>query len=180
MKNVLLISGSNSQNSINYQLILALKSFFDKSEITLLDLRKLHLPLYNVDDEAQGIPHEAIELRRHFDANDCIVMAVPEYNGSLPAFFKNAIDWLSRVEAPDYRFFKDKKTIIVNATPGFGGNYVLSHMKDIVRKLGGEQIETMNFSRFGEISRLSNTLPEIYNAQIKLEFQGIIDKLGKS
>ena len=50
------------------------------------------------DLEAEhGIPENAYKLARLFVAHDGILIATPEYNGSIPPLLKNAIDWISRV-----------------------------------------------------------------------------------
>ncbi len=179
MKEILLISGSNKRDSINFALIQLLKEQFTHVSTKILDLRTLPLPMYNPDDEINGIPDNAIILRKEFDGHDTILLAIPEYNGSMPAFFKNALDWLSRVEAPDYKYFTGKKLILVNATPGYGGQYVLQHMRDVSKKLGAEKIAIMQFQNFHQITHfndemkklcLNNNVVEAFNRILKENF----------
>ncbi|MFW0792597.1 NAD(P)H-dependent oxidoreductase [Gordonia sp. CPCC 205515] len=54
------------------------------------------LPFYNEDDD-QGAVHQGVAtVRDEIAAADAVLLVTPEYNGTLPAVLKNAIDWLSR------------------------------------------------------------------------------------
>ena len=54
------------------------------------------LPLYNADVEADGDPDAVSSLKKAVGAADGLIVFTPEYNRSMPAVTKNAIDWLSR------------------------------------------------------------------------------------
>lgn len=55
------------------------------------------IPFYNEDiDVADSVPATATALRDAVAASDGLLLVTPEYNGTLPAVLKNAIDWLSR------------------------------------------------------------------------------------
>src|SRR5712691_8203208 len=51
------------------------------------------------DEDVQrddGFPAGAQEFRRRLEASDAFVVSSPEYNASMSAALKNAIDWVSR------------------------------------------------------------------------------------
>jgi len=54
------------------------------------------LPFYDEDVEAAGAPESVAALRTAVQEADAVLVVTPEYNGTLPAVVKNAIDWLSR------------------------------------------------------------------------------------
>ncbi|MBF6332905.1 NAD(P)H-dependent oxidoreductase [Nocardia transvalensis] len=55
------------------------------------------IPFYNEDiDVAGSEPATATALREAVAAADGLLFFVPEYNGTIPAALKNAIDWASR------------------------------------------------------------------------------------
>ncbi|TSE00983.1 NAD(P)H-dependent oxidoreductase [Skermania sp. ID1734] len=55
------------------------------------------VPFYNEDiDVADGLDPAAAALREAVAAADAVLLVTPEYNGTIPAVLKNAIDWLSR------------------------------------------------------------------------------------
>lgn len=55
------------------------------------------IPFYNEDiDVAGAVPAAAERLRDAVAAADAVLLVTPEYNGTLSAVLKNAIDWVSR------------------------------------------------------------------------------------
>ncbi|MBS9534019.1 NAD(P)H-dependent oxidoreductase [Mycobacterium sp. M1] len=55
------------------------------------------LPFYNEDlDTAERLPAQVAALRAAGADADAALVVTPEYNGTIPAVLKNAIDWLSR------------------------------------------------------------------------------------
>ncbi|MBM7366904.1 NAD(P)H-dependent oxidoreductase [Gordonia hydrophobica] len=55
------------------------------------------LPFYNEDlDTAEALPASIAALRGSVAEVDAFLFVTPEYNGTIPAVLKNAIDWLSR------------------------------------------------------------------------------------
>lgn len=72
------------------------------------------LPLYNGDLEHDRRPAGVDALNTAVASADALVFFSPEYNTSLPAVTKNAIDWLSR----EPKAWTDKVTTIVSASPG--------------------------------------------------------------
>ena len=85
-------------------------------------------PIYNADDQnATGIPQAVNVLADAMRAADGVLIVSPEYNWSIPAGLKNAIDWLSRFkEVP----FKDKPVLLQSAAPGLlGGSRAQYHIR---------------------------------------------------
>lgn len=54
------------------------------------------LPVYNADLQQAGSPAQVEQLCQQTAASDALLFATPEYNHSIPAPLKNAIDWISR------------------------------------------------------------------------------------
>jgi NAD(P)H-dependent FMN reductase len=55
------------------------------------------VPFYNEDlDVETSLPSPAARLRQEATSADALLLFSPEYNGTMPATLKNAIDWLSR------------------------------------------------------------------------------------
>lgn len=55
------------------------------------------LPFYNEDLDVEGsVPAGIAALREGLASVDAFLFVTPEYNGTIPAVLKNAIDWLSR------------------------------------------------------------------------------------
>lgn len=93
---ILGICGSLRKESWNLKLLknMLAQTAEKGAETNLFDLTSV--PMFHPDVEAQGIPHEAEALRNAVLEADAIIIACPEYNGSMTATLKNAIEWLSR------------------------------------------------------------------------------------
>src|SRR4051812_43988808 len=103
---VLACAGSLRKASFNRKLIAATveRARAYGAEVDLFDLAEIPMPLYDGDlEEASGLPSGAVELRRRVAAADAVIIATPEYNGSLPGVLKNAIDWTSRPPSQPWR-----------------------------------------------------------------------------
>lgn len=138
---ILAFAGSTQKNSINKKLVAdAVRGM--KGKVTLVDLKDYPMPFYDADLEtAEGMPEKARAFRKLMLESDVIVIASPEYNGSLSAVLKNTIDWASRTEKGEgsREAFKDKKFIIMSASPGpTGGARGLVHLRTILENLGGK------------------------------------------
>lgn len=125
--NIVAMVGSPSKNSINKKVVEFMKDRYkDKLDITILEIDKL--PFHNYDTEDTP-PELIIEMRKQILEADGVLFATPEYNQSIPATLKNAIDWFSRVEA----VLMDKPAMIVGASPGrLGTVRAQEHLKDIL------------------------------------------------
>ncbi|MCE7009623.1 NAD(P)H-dependent oxidoreductase [Kibdelosporangium philippinense] len=92
---ILALSGSLRKASLNTRLLTAAQNVappelsFDRFQ----DLAAI--PPFN-EDEEHPAPAAVTDLRQRIHAADGVLIATPEYNGSLPGVLKNALDWLSR------------------------------------------------------------------------------------
>jgi NAD(P)H-dependent FMN reductase len=94
--NVLALVGSLRAASVNRQIAeLAAENAPDGVAVKLYDGLG-DVPFYNEDIEGPGAPGAATKLRHAVAEADAVLVVTPEYNGSIPAVVKNAIDWLSR------------------------------------------------------------------------------------
>ncbi|MGI3067534.1 NADPH-dependent FMN reductase [Vibrio alginolyticus] len=141
MKKILALSGSNHSQSIHNTLIRSLAEKATQTKVTIIELKDFDLPMYGIDAESKGIPADAITLRQMMNEHDALIIASPEHNGSMPAFLKNVIDWLSRVAESGKSFFGDDKkpVLLVSASPGpNGGATNLRTMAELMPWWGGD------------------------------------------
>jgi chromate reductase len=93
------------------------------------------LPLFNQDILDAGMPEPVKRLRAEIAAADGLLIASPEYNFSVPAPLKNAIDWASR--APK-QSFQDKPIAIFSVAPGpVGGARMQYDLRKMLVQLWG-------------------------------------------
>ena len=113
---LLLIPGALRRQSHNRALAAEAARLYGDTDPVWADLR---MPLYDGDEEeANGVPHEALTLAQQIAEAEAVVIATPEYNQSFPGVLKNALDWVSRVEGNPWR---DKPVAIVSAAAGRSG-----------------------------------------------------------
>jgi chromate reductase len=131
------ISGALRKGSFNTALLLAAIELAPAElRIELASIRDI--PLYDGDVEAEsGVPAPVAALKDRIAAADGLLMVTPEYNGSLPGVFKNAIDWLSRPGRDIPRVFGGKPAGLIGATPGGGGTRLAqTAWLPVLRQLG--------------------------------------------
>lgn len=123
---VVAIAGALREGSLNKKLLRLATKILEKEgvEIDLVDLRALAIPFYDGDVEAKsGLPASAQELVARIAAADGLVISSPEYNFSVPAVLKNAIDWVTRAKPMPLR---GKTAVLMSASPSLaGGNRAL-------------------------------------------------------
>lgn len=140
---ILGFGGSIRRDSFNQQLaaIAAEGAREAGAEVTVIELRDYPLPVFDQDLEAaHGLPAEAKKLKELFLKANGLIIASPEYNSSVTAALKNAIDWVSRAESDDepaIAALAGKTAIILSASPGgLGGLRGLVHLRSILGNLG--------------------------------------------
>lgn len=127
MKNykVAVVVGSLRKESYNLKLAKALMGLSPES-LTLDIINIGDLPLYNEDIEATP-PNSWKVFRDQISAADAVLFLTPEYNRSVPAVLKNAIDVGSRPYGKNAWDAKPGAVISVSigAISGFGANHHL-------------------------------------------------------
>jgi chromate reductase len=124
---VAVIVGSLARASINRRVAQALATMAaPRLELGLVEIGDL--PLYNPDlDEAVPVPAAWQRFRDDLRASDAVLFVTPEYNRSVPAALKNAIDVGSRPYG--HSVWNGKPAAIVSVSPGalaaFGANHHL-------------------------------------------------------
>ncbi|MEO9327332.1 NAD(P)H-dependent oxidoreductase [Gordonia aurantiaca] len=99
------------------------------------------LPFYSEDIDVEGRLDPAVTaLREKVGAADAVLIATPEYNGSIPAALKNAIDWLSRPYGNGA--LSGTPVAVLSAALGqYGGQWTREDTRKAVGVAGGKAIE---------------------------------------
>ncbi|MEG4499803.1 NAD(P)H-dependent oxidoreductase [Microcoleus sp. F10-C6] len=138
---ILAFAGSTRQASYNKMLvkIAATGARLAGTEVTYVDLRDLPMPLFDEDLEAnEGIPENARKFKELMIAHQGLLIASPEYNSSITAVLKNAIDWASRPQPgePGLVAFNGKVAAIMSASPGgLGGMRGLANLRSLLENI---------------------------------------------
>jgi len=139
---ILAFAGSTREASFNKQLVRIAAKAAEQAgaEVTLIDLRDFPMPLYDGDLEAEsGIPEHGKRFKESLKSHHGFLIASPEYNSSITAVLKNAIDWASRPEPdePPLVAYSDKFAALMSASPGaLGGLRSLGTVRSILQNIG--------------------------------------------
>ena len=131
---ILALVGSFRSGSFNQALIRAARELAPEHvRIDDFDLRTV--PFYDGDLEAAGEPEEVAALKGAINGADALLLATPEYNGSVPAVLKNALDWASR-RRPDSPL-RGKPAAVMGASPSPGGTRrAQAHLREVLERVG--------------------------------------------
>lgn len=149
MKRIITLGGSSSKNSINKQLAEYAGRQLNGVEVVNLDLNNYEIPLYSIDWEKEfGFSEDLKSLEQEIIASDGIILSLAEHNGAYTASFKNAFDWLSRLES---KLWREKPMLLLSTSPGVrGGQSVMEIAKNRFPFNGGNIVSSMSFPSFNE------------------------------
>jgi chromate reductase len=122
--NVAVVVGSLRKDSVSRKAADALAKLAP-SHLKLRTVEIGDLPLYNEDIEAAGAPDSWIRLRDDLRQSDAVLFITPEYNRSVPAALKNAIDVGSRPYGSSV--WSGKPAAVMSMSPGALGAFGANH-----------------------------------------------------
>ncbi|MEU2670320.1 NAD(P)H-dependent oxidoreductase [Streptomyces sp. NPDC007164] len=117
------------------------------------------VPFYNEDIDVEGsVPAAAARLREVAGKTDAFLLFSPEYNGTMPAVLKNAIDWLSRPHGVGA--ISGKPVAVVGTAYGqYGGVWAQDDARKSVGIAGAVVLEDAKLSIPGSVTRFADTHP---------------------
>lgn len=158
--NVLTLVGSLRSGSTNLQLAEAVVvNAPDGVDVNVFSGLE-SLPFYNEDIDVEGqVPEAAAALREAAGAADAFVLVSPEYNGTMPAVLKNAIDWLSRPYGAGA--LTGKPTAVIGTAFGrFGGAWAQDEARKAAGIAGAKVLEDIKLSIPGSLTRFAELHPK--------------------
>ena len=147
MATILAFAGSNSSTSINFQLVKYTVSLLSGYEKQLLNMANCPFPMYSADAEREnGFLNSLVELKNDIQRADGLVLSVNEHNGEPSAYFKNVLDWLSRLER---NFIKGAKVLLMSTSGGKRGAIgALGTIEKMLPRMGGEVVATFSLPSY--------------------------------
>lgn len=123
---VLAFAGSARRDSFNKKLvrIAAAGAQAAGAQVTIIDLADFPMPIYDADLEAaSGLPEHAKRFKELMKSHNALLISSPEYNSSISALLKNALDWASRPEPGEKPLvaYAGKVAGLLAASPGATG-----------------------------------------------------------
>lgn len=133
-KSILILgfAGSLRKSSYNKMLLRVAAELLPKNaRLEILDLKDV--PLFNQDLE-YDVPEVVKQFKKKIESADALLIATPEYNGSIPGVLKNALDWASRPYGSNS--LDGKPVAIMSASLGMlGGARAQTHLRQILSHL---------------------------------------------
>ncbi|MGF1497665.1 MAG: NADPH-dependent FMN reductase [Elainellaceae cyanobacterium] len=122
------IAGSLRADSYSYQALELAAARVEAlgAEVETLDLRSLNLPFCDGGDEYPGYP-DVEKLRQAVLEADGLILATPEYHGSVSGVLKNALDLMG------FEHFSGKVTGLISVLGGQSNSNALNDMRTIMR-----------------------------------------------
>lgn len=123
MKNIAVIVGSLRKESFNRKMALNLLELAPQHlRLELLEIGSL--PMYN-EDLDKDPPAAWVDFRKKLKGFDGVIFVTPEYNRSVPAVLKNAIDVGSRPYGQSV--WDGKPGAVMSVSPGAMGGFGSNH-----------------------------------------------------
>ncbi|WP_371581853.1 NAD(P)H-dependent oxidoreductase [Streptomyces sp. NBC_01314] len=135
------------------------------------------VPFYNEDlDNEAALPATAAALREAAGQVDGLLLFSPEYNGTIPAVLKNAIDWLSRPYGAGA--LTGKPVAVVGTAFGqFGGVWAQDETRKALGIAGATVLEDAKLSIPGSVVRFAETHPAD-DAEVVTGLTDVLNQLG--
>ncbi|EOM76260.1 NAD(P)H-dependent oxidoreductase [Rhodococcus rhodnii] len=174
--NILVLVGSLRTESINRKLAeIAGATHLEDADLTIHE-GLADLPFYNEDLDVEGADLPAVRaLRAAGGEADGFLLVTPEYNGTIPAVLKNAIDWLSRPYGAGA--IKDKPVAIISSS--ISPNAAKWAHDDTVKAVGiagGKVVEDASLSIGETMGKFAETHPRD-DAQVVGEVEAVVRSL---
>jgi chromate reductase len=176
---ILGICGSLRKASLNMAALRACQELLPPG-MTLTIADYSDLPMINQDVLDAGVPEPIKRLEAAIRAADGVLIVSPEYNFSVPAPLKNAIDWTSKVPKQPWQ---DKPIAIFSVAPGpVGGTRMQYDLRKILVQLWGhvmprpEVYITAAASKFQD-GRLTDETSRKFVAELLAGFKAWIERM---
>jgi len=175
MASILAFAGSNSSTSINFELVRCTVALVEGHAVQLKDMAQYPFPMYRADDERlKGFPEEVVEFKADIGSAEGLILSVNEHNGNPSAYFKNLMDWLSRM---DRKFMEGTKIFLMSTSGGKrGGAGSREVVHNLLSRFGGEIVSSFSLPSFRE----NFGDGKILDADLKVEHQKALNAFLES
>ncbi|WP_375239959.1 NADPH-dependent FMN reductase [Aurantibacter sp.] len=149
MKKIIAFAGSNSNTSINKELVTFAGSLLVNTKVEVLDLNDFEVPTYSVNiEQVSGIDENAKKFYNKLEEADGLIISLAEHNGFYTAAFKSLFDWLSRI---NMKMFQNKPVLLMSTSPGGrGGQSVFDFASTSLPRHDANIVSTFLLPSFGD------------------------------
>lgn len=141
------------------------------AEVEILDLRQMQLPFCDGGDEYANYP-DVKRMQEAFRKADGLILATPEYHGSISGVLKNALDLMS------FEHLSGKVAGLISVLGGQSNSNALNDLRVILRWVHGwcipEQIAV------GQAWKAFNSEGKLLDEKLSQRFDGFAQSLVES
>jgi chromate reductase, NAD(P)H dehydrogenase (quinone) len=99
------------------------------------------LPHYNEDHDIETPSSEVARLRAAVAGADAVLIATPEFNGSMPGHLKAAVDWASRPYGPASSLWGKPVLVVGASVTDYGAIWAQDHLRKSLGIAGARVLE---------------------------------------
>jgi chromate reductase, NAD(P)H dehydrogenase (quinone) len=137
---LLTIAGSLRPDSYNRMLLRNAEEHVPEGiDVTHWDRLADVPPFHGLRTDTGATPDAVEDLRRSLEEADAVLIATPEYNGSIPGVLKNALDWAS-TPFPDNAFRGKPVAVIGASTGGYGAMWAQADLRRVLGITGARMV----------------------------------------
>ena len=177
MAAILALAGSNSSTSINFRLVKFTVSLVQQHDIQLINLAKRPFPMFSEDlERAEGYSEDLMKLKAEINSADGLILSVNEHNGNPSAYFKNVLDWLSRM---DRNFLEGTKVFLMSTSGGRrGAKGSFTVIDGMLPRFGAEITASFSLPSFYENFGIEGILDETLRMEHQKALSTFLDSLN--
>jgi NAD(P)H-dependent FMN reductase len=170
MTHVAVLVGSLRADSVNRRIAESLRDLAPAGTVIDIVDGLGDLPFYNEDVDGEGVPAAVTRVRELVGRADRVLAVTPEYNATMPAVLKNAIDWLSRPYGVGALAGKPFGVIGVTPTP-YGGKWAHDDARRSVKIAGAVVVEDV------DVSQTSIDVDVLHDPEVRAKLEGALQTL---
>lgn len=176
---VLILVGSLRADSVNKQIADTAAALTPEGSTAVVYSALAEVPFYNEDIDIKGkVPAAALDLRAAAEKATAFLLVTPEYNGTIPAVLKNAIDWLSRPYGAGA--VSSKPVAVISASPsGNGAKWAHDDARKAVGIAGGKVLDDVELTIGGTIDKFGSAHPR-ENVEVSADISNVVAELVKA
>lgn len=178
MAAILAFAGSNSSTSINFKLVKYTVSLVQDHDVQTLNMAVFPFPMYSEDYEREnGFSNSLVELKEDINNSSGLILSVNEHNGNPSAYFKNVLDWLSRL---DRDFLEGTKVVLMSTSGGKrGAQGALGVVEGMLPRFGAEVVSTFSLPSFHDTFSDQGILDEALRTGHQKALKVFLDSLNQ-
>jgi len=171
--NVLGINGSLRRASLHGGLLRAFAHHLgERGEMRIADLADV--PLYDADIDGPTQPAGVVRLKEQIRSADLLVIASPEYNGSISGVLKNAIDWATRPVSESA--MAGRLAVVMTAAGRSGGVKGILHLRQVLFNVNTNVMMRPEFGLALARAKFSAETGDVIDDELHHEIANFVEK----